>query len=250
MRVIIIIYVKEIIKLIKNPLIYIRYTFSMFDLLFPTHCINCGRPGEYLCTMCQKRLKSSLPECYVCRRISNQYITHPKCNKLSVNSVFIGWEYDSIAKKILSEFKYRYAYKLSEILSELLIKRLKQTRFIDNLPSDSILIPVPIHSFHQNKRGFNQSILISRRLSKALGFDLAEDIIIRKKDRQHQSQATLKKRKDLGDVFDLTHEIKNKNIVIVDDVVTTGTTINRVAKTLASNNINAIALFRGRPRYQ
>lgn len=222
----------------------------MFDLLFPTYCIECGRPGEYLCTLCKKKLRKSLPECYVCRKISNRYMTHKCCKNNNINAVFVGWQYDNISKKILSEFKYKYAYKLSVILSDLLLERLKATNFIELFGVDPILIPVPIHKSHSNLRGFNQSSLIAKNLSKLLGCEFREDIISRVKDSNYQSQATLKDRKSLGEVFQIKNVIKGRNIVIVDDVITTGTTINRVAKELNDNNVNAIALFRGRPRYQ
>ncbi len=222
----------------------------MFNLLFPTYCISCGRPGNYLCEICQKKLKNSLPECYICRRISNRYKTHEKCNKSGINYAFIGWQYDIIPKKILSQYKYRYAYKLSEILSTLLLKRLHDTNFITILSKQSIIVPIPIHKSHKNMRGFNQSSLIASQLSKKLDFKFDEDILIRKSDSSHQSQATLEERVKLKDVFELNKEVKNKDIILIDDVISTGTTINRAAQKLKGNSINAIALFRGRPRYQ
>lgn len=222
----------------------------MFNLLFPTYCISCGRPGNYLCEICQKKLKNSLPECYVCRRISNRYKTHEKCNRYGINHVFVGWQYDIIPKKILSQYKYRYAYKLSEILSTLLLKRLYDTNFRTILSKQSIIVPIPIHKSHKNMRGFNQSALIASQLSKKLDFKFDENILVRKKDSSHQSQATLEERLKLKDVFELNKEVKNKDIVLIDDVISTGTTINKAAQKLKGNSINAIALFRGRPRYQ
>lgn len=221
----------------------------MFNLLFPVHCISCGRPGNYLCEICQKKLKNSLPECYMCRRISNRYKTHEKCNGYGINHAFVGWQYDKIPKKILSQYKYRYAYKLSEILSTLLMKRLKQTNFINILPKDSIIVPIPIHRSHKNMRGFNQSSLIATHISKELSLKIDEDILIRKRDSSHQSQATLEERVKLKGVFELNKVIKNKEILLIDDVISTGTTINKAAQTLKGNSINAITLFRGLPRY-
>jgi ComF family protein len=177
-------------------------------------------------------------------------MTHRECNNWGVNSLFVGWEYDNIAKSILSEYKYKYAYKLSEILSKLLIDRLKQTGYIEIFTANSLIIPVPIHQSHRNKRGFNQSSLIGYRLSKELNLNFSEDLLIRKKDGTHQAQGDAKRRKSLGDVFYLNQKIINKQIIILDDVITTGTTINRVAQKLKGNSINAITLFRGRPQYQ
>jgi len=200
--------------------------------------------------MCQKKLKNSLPECYICRRISNRYKTHEKCNRYGINYAFVGWQYDKIPKKILSQYKYRYAYKLSEILSTLLLIRLEQTNFSTILSKESIIVPIPIHRTHEYKRGFNQSSLIATHISKKLGLKFDEDILVRKKDSSHQSQATFEERVRMKDVFELNKVVKNKEIILIDDVISTGTTINRAAQKLKGNSINAIALFRGRPRYQ
>jgi predicted amidophosphoribosyltransferase len=99
-------------------------------------------------------------------------------------------------------------------------------------------------------RGFNQSSLIATHISKELGLKIDEDILVRKKDSSHQSQATFEERVRMKDVFELNKVLKNKEIILIDDVISTGTTLNRAAQTLKGNSINAIALFRGRPRYQ
>ena len=221
----------------------------MFDLLFPSYCINCGKVGEYLCTKCQKKLKNTLPECYVCRRLSNRYFTHNKCNRYNLNSVFVGWQYDSITKKLLSQYKYRYASKLADILSNLIVKRIKETHFCNLLDKNSLIIPVPITKNHFNKRGFNQSLLIANNLSRFFHFDLRDDLLLRRNSKKRQSTSSLRERKSLGNVFSLSKKITNRKIILVDDVMTTGTTINRAAQAFKGNRIQAIVLFRGKPRY-
>jgi ComF family protein len=167
----------------------------------------------------------------------------------NIENVFIGWEYNSIAKKILSQYKYRYAYKLSEILSQLLLERLRVTKFLDLIQSDSLLVPIPSHHSHIQKRGFNQSYLIAQYLSNFLKIPLGKNLITRIGNSNYQSTKSLNDRKQLKDVFKPIEDIKGKNIVILDDVITTGTTLNRVSKSLKGNNIKAIVLFRGRPRF-
>lgn len=250
MRVSIIIYVKKIIKLIKILLISFLYSKYMFNILFPRYCVGCGKLGDYLCKFCQKKLKNNLPECYICRRISNRYKTHKECNINGIDYAFVGWQYDVIPKKILSEYKYRYAYKLAEILSSLMIKRLEDTGFANTLSKDSIIVPIPIHRSHKKIRGFNQSALIGRELASKLDLKFDEGILERNRDGSHQSKASFKERVKLKDVFILRKDIKKKNIILLDDVISTGTTINRAAQKLKGNSIKAIALFRGRPRYQ
>jgi ComF family protein len=225
----------------------------MFDIFFPTYCINCSHPGEYLCSDCLKKLKCTLPECYICRKISNGYTTHKNCNQFGIENFFVGWEYNEIAKKILAQYKFRYAYKLSLILSKILIDRLNSTRFSKNITSDTLLIPMPIHKDHQNERGFNQTQLIASTLAQHFNCKLEDNLIKRVGDNNYQSQQSVSDRLLLeNDVFEFCKD-KNpigKNIILIDDVISTGTTINRAAQILKRNNLSAIALFRGKPHYQ
>jgi ComF family protein len=176
-------------------------------------------------------------------------MTHAGCNKYNINALFIGWQYDSIAKKILSQYKYRYAYKLSKIISKLLIKRLESTHFIDLLNNNSVLVPIPSHKAHIKKRGFNQSALIAKELSMKLNIPIVEDSLVRDRDKRYQAKLEVKERKSLKKVFSVTKEIENKEIILIDDVVTTGSTINKAAMSFKNKSIKAIALFRGRPHY-
>jgi ComF family protein len=176
-------------------------------------------------------------------------MTHARCNKYNIDALFIGWQYDDIAKNILSQYKYRYAYRLSKIISRLLVKRLENTHFTDLLNNNSVLIPIPSHKAHIKKRGFNQSALIARELSMKLNIPIVEDSLVRDRDKRYQAKLEVKERKNLKKVFNVTKKIGNKEIVLIDDVVTTGSTINKAAMSFKNKSIKAIALFRGRPHY-
>jgi ComF family protein len=176
-------------------------------------------------------------------------MTHARCNKYNIDALFIGWQYDDIAKNILSQYKYRYAYRLSKIISRLLVKRLENTHFTDLLNNNSVLIPIPSHKAHIKKRGFNQSALIARELSMKLNIPIVEDSLVRDRDKRYQAKLEVKERKNLKKVFNVTKKIGNKEIVLIDDVVTTGSTINKAAMSFKNKSTKAIALFRGRPHY-
>ncbi|MCD4811086.1 hypothetical protein K8R14_00560 [bacterium] len=225
----------------------------MLDFLFPTYCVNCGSIGNYLCPLCIKKLKSTLPECYVCRKLSSGYTTHENCNKEDLDKVFVGWEYGNISKKILSQYKYRYAYKLSAILSSLLITRLEITGFAKNITSQTLLIPIPLHSSHEKERGFNQSSLLATNISNYYKCRIDSNILKRIGGDKHQSQQSLRDRGYLEkDIFKINNGKKmvGEDIILIDDVISTGTTLNRACHSLKGNHIYAITLFRGKPRYQ
>jgi ComF family protein len=167
----------------------------------------------------------------------------------SIEAVFVGWQYDKITKRILSEYKYRYSYRVSGILGNLLLDRLKSTGFLSLINSNDILLPIPSHIKHLRKRGFNQSTLVAKHLSQKLGLEIKEDYLIRYRDSRYQSQLDLKDRKGLKNVFKCEKDMINSEIILVDDVITTGSTINRAARALKAKSIKALALFRGRPHY-
>ena len=223
----------------------------MLDFFFPIYCINCGCVGSYLCPQCKKMLKNNLPECYICRKVSNGYVTHKECNTNKLDKVFVGWEYGNIPKKILSQYKYRYAYKLSEILSTILIQRLEITGFSKNINKNTILVPIPIHYTHKKDRGFNQSLLLANLLSKHFRCEIKTNVIKRIGNHNYQSQQNLKERLSLNEeIFEIQENIIGKNIVLIDDVISTGTTLNRACNKLEGNSVCAITLFRGKPHYQ
>jgi ComF family protein len=185
----------------------------------------------------------------MCRRISNNYLTHHDCNIYGINSVFIGWKYNTVSKKIISQFKYKYSYKLANLISDLLIKRLYETNFLKKVNPNTILIPIPIHSRHFIDRGFNQSSLIAENISKEFNIPVVDDALFRRGSSKSQARSSIIERKGLKDVFYLKRKLSNQNIIILDDVVTTSATINSAARVLNGNSIKAIALFRGKPRY-
>lgn len=167
--------------------------------------------------------------------------------------MFVGWEYGNTPKKILSQYKYRYAYKLSAILSTLLITRLEITGFSKNITSRTILIPIPLHSSHENERGFNQSLLLATNLSNYYKCRIDSDALKRVGENRYQSQQSLRDRTYLKkDIFEVNigKEMVGEDIILIDDVISTGTTLNRACNALKGNNIYAVTLFRGKPRYQ
>ena len=223
----------------------------MLDIFFPTYCINCKRSGEYLCQQCQKKLKNSLPECYYCRKISPKYKTHKNCKKYNLENVFVGWEYNEVAKRILSQYKYKQAFKLSETLSNLLIHRLEITGFSKQISPDFTLVPMPIHSKHKRDRGFNQSLLIANHLQKYFKCHLDRDLLKRVSNSHYQSQQSLENRLKLSEsIFYAKGNTQTDSVILIDDVISTGTTLNMASKSLNCKNISAITLFRGKPRYQ
>lgn len=132
--------------------------------------------------------------------------------------------------------------KLGFVLGSLLASELST---LDEIGS-YVLLPVPLHKLKEKERGYNQSEFIARGISKVLNIDVNVDLVKRTKYTQSQTKLNQTERElNVMDAFTLTNPQKSshdvKNVIIIDDVITTGATINEVTKVLRNKTgINKI----------
>ncbi len=109
-----------------------------------------------------------------------------------------------------------------------------------------IIIPVPISKKRLNTRGYNQSSLIAKNLAKELNIEYSEKILIKTKDNKPQSEMKQDTRKsNVSGVYKVINKerINNKKVLIVDDIFTTGSTVDECARVLKDNNAESIGVF-------
>jgi len=225
---------------------------SILDLVYPKSCHVCGKYGEYLCNTCKKSFRKDLPECYICRRISPNYCTHTQCKKdYSLDRVVVAWEYNKISSKILKSYKYSGAQDIGKYLSEFFVESIGSVDF-----KNSLFISVPISFLRRNERGFNQTELLVENVSKHYKCNFSFDLIGREIERGHQSLRDRKSRlEDTASGFymkDSSFLDKYNSVTILDDVITTGSTLENISKIIKKEKdipVNAICLFRGKPYY-
>ena len=130
---------------------------------------------------------------------------------------------------------------MKSYIVEIMIDRLS----IENINFDYILY-VPLHKKRERKRGFNQSKIIANQLGKELGIEVL-DILERSKNTRRLFELDEKERKkELKNVFKISKDIENytnKNILLIDDIFTTGSTVNEISKLLKLNGINEVYIF-------
>ena len=201
----------------------------LLDFLFPKFCLACGKWGSYVCSSCFSKIhKLAYLKCSVCSRASFAGIAHPTCKKqFGLDRLISFFPYTGIIQKAIKTIKYRYAYRVIDDL-------LHHAPYL-SLPKQSVFVPIPLHPTRQRLRGFNQAVIIACVLSKRFGISVQSDML--KRIRKTVPQVDMKNRQDrllnMKNVFTI-HTVPSKNnlIILVDDVFTTGATMQSACEVL------------------
>jgi ComF family protein len=151
---------------------------------------------------------------------------------------------------MLHNLKYNYASSIAEAFGLLLAKYFK-INTITEFDTNSIIVPVPLHKKRLAERGFNQSELIARQIGKILSLEINTTLLSRIKNTKSQMKLDRSGRiANMQDSFICTDPVtvKGKNVILIDDVLTTGATIKEAAyalKTAGCGSISAIVLAKG-----
>lgn len=218
----------------------------IFDILFPKICLSCHKEGHYICPECLKKVPiCKCSNCYICGKRSPSGKICPNC-KIKTDSHLTGllvasdWN-NILVRQVIYEFKYRFIKDLSIPLGEILKIFLQNNKLINWQTDKPILIPVPLHKKRFIWRGFNQSELIAEYLSDILKIPLYNNLLVRIRHTEPQAEIKneSKRLKNISNAFEINQKIKkdsgllrNKIIFLLDDICTTGATLNDCAKTL------------------
>jgi len=218
----------------------------LLDSLFPVFCLSCQKEGFWLCENCLAQTKIlDFQVCPACEDVITDkgFLCHfcRESRKSHLDCLIAAVSYDDpTARKMVHNFKYRFIGDISRPLAKLVCRALVR----NDVALPDFLVPVPLHPRRLRWRGFNQSLLLASSLSKEIA-PLMEieilDILERRKYNQPQMQIKnyQERLKNMQNIFALKagsnqNIIKNKNILLVDDIATTGATLEECAKTLKS----------------
>lgn len=210
-----------------------RYFWQTVDWIFPPVCAGCGIQGEVLCTACQSSIEKI--EDRICDRCGYPGTFNagecPGCNKHDPKYTKIRscGNYKGPLKEAIHSLKYQNNLALGFILSEMLEEKLRNENWIID-----IIVPVPLSRGRQRERGYNQAALLAHPLAKRMGLQYDSGSLTRKKYTESQVHLTAEERScNMADAFSIkSNFFKGKNILIIDDVITTGSTINECARTI------------------
>jgi competence protein ComFC len=211
-----------------------RIINTILDLIFPVNCLSCGKRGSDLCLKC------------LCES--------PRALRESAEWIFPLFDYrHPPIKKAIWLLKYKNKRKLAEIFAEglygTIVEELAERALMQNF-REPILIPIPLSPKRRRERGFNQVELICQKLIEFDGnknFRLEKNVLIKKRETEHQARIRDRNQrlKNLKDSFRVVNEslIKKRNIILIDDVTTTGATLSEAKKILKQNGAKKIIAF-------
>lgn len=210
---------------------------------YPEFCVACGKYGGVVCSDCFNTIECCTSSiCLFCGRLTTEGKVCEKCrksHKFIPKAVFWTASYHHpVVKELLHNFKYNTQYACGDILAEMLFQRLKPCAF----PKDLIVIPVPLHKNKLKKRGFNQSEILARAVSGKLNLH-GGTAMRRVIETKTQVGLTREQRMvNMHEAFVCSDPelIQGKSVLLIDDVVTTGSTLNECAKVLKSAGAKAI----------
>jgi len=189
-----------------------------------------------LCPICGERpMAASLPLCSNCSTGLNSGTVPTVATTVRVPYIFSCRAYAGIVKECIRQFKYHGNSSMIGAFGAMI----RETAAIRGLTSGSadFLIPVPIHEDRRLQRGFNQAEVISRALSGFIPVPTVTDVLMKKRNTPAQAGLTCRgRRKGPAGSFaagNASHLIKGKTVVVVDDVMTTGATLNACASVLS-----------------
>lgn len=212
----------------------------LLDLVFPKFCLSCGKEGTYLCEDCFYLIDILDSQyCPFCTspKIAVEGRTCPACQKTkTLNGLYFAADYNSfIVKKLIHRFKYEpYVKDLAQPLADLIVEHISRVGAAEKI-ADFVLVPIPLHIKKQKKRGFNQSEELAKELSSNLILPVLDNVLIKTKETQSQTELKKEEReKNIENAFLCSQPdlIKGKNILLVDDIFTTGSTMEECAKVL------------------
>jgi len=156
-------------------------------------------------------------------RVCGACLAHPLAFDRTLAAVNYAFPIDAL----LHSLKYRTNLALAPVLADLLLAQ------IDGAALPDFIVPMPLHPVRLRERGFNQAIEIARRISKKTGVPLLPALCRRVRDTTSQTGLPWKEReKNIRDAFDCEGKLNGKRIALVDDVMTTGATLNELARVL------------------
>lgn len=221
-----------------------NYVSKILNLIYPPVCGICGKLNQdFLCKKCEKSLRNEAVFCVE----KNKKITDKNEKNYNVKIYFNEHLYIFMYQGIIRKTILRYKFQEEAYLYKTFVNfLLKNENFFEKIKKYDTIIPVPISKKRFKIRGYNQSELIAKEISNITNINLETNCLLKVKNIIEQSKLNKEERyKNIKGVYKLINGNKfyNKKILLIDDIYTTGSTVNECAKILKDTNPSKIGVF-------
>lgn len=205
----------------------------LLELFFPARCVGCGTEGSFLCPACKDALpKIEPPFCHRCGLPLAPGASYSHCASMewAVDGIRSPFLFQGTVREAIHAVKYRGVTGLLPTLGELLADFLTSHA----LAADAI-VPVPLHPRRLRERGYDQALLLAQNLGQGLAIPLATNVLIRHRHTpsQARSKGVAERHRNVEGAFQAAPgRLQGQAIILVDDVCTTGATLNACASAL------------------
>ena len=223
-----------------------NWTSIIQDWLFPPTCILCGDAGDKgrdLCLACAQSLPYNLIACPQCG-LPLQFETDTPCGNClkhppTFDRSIATFQFEEPVRHLIHALKFHARYPCARLLGDMLADKLTK---LEDKPD--IIIPVPLHPKRYRERGYNQALELARIVSKRLDLPLDYQHCIRTHATQAQTELNaLQRSRNMRKAFAIVKPITYQHVAILDDVVTTGATVNELAKVLRKSGVKRIDVW-------
>lgn len=230
-----------------------RLTGGLFQWLlrtaYPPRCVLCGAGGfddRDLCTRCYHGLPWLGPACVQCAiPLPEDMRGSMKCGRClqkppAIDRSLSLFSYESDAIRLIHQLKFNQKLAHSRLLGTLLAEALRHRA----TASPDCILPVPLHRKRLKQRGYNQSIELARPVSRAFGIPVDARSIVRRLDTRAQTGLDRKQRcRNMQGAFEIVRPLNVQHVAILDDVVTTMSTVNQLAGIMKQSGVARVDVW-------
>lgn len=226
---------------------------NLRECLFPVFCLGCSIEGEWYCEKCFKELKNfGVFYCPVCHSKNSDGSPCNNCQvTTSLNRVvaFFDYEEKSIFGRLIKHFKYDFAYDIESVWKKIIQRYLENIFKKLEIEGESlVIVPVPLHPRRLRERGFNQAEIIGRIIFEQLQKFNKNEVIFEvnglRRTRVTSQQAKLNRVERIANIKNAFvwkgKNLDNKAVILVDDVYTSGSTMNECGRILKLANVKGV----------
>lgn len=195
---------------------------NILDFIWPRFCLSCKKEGSLCCKQCQEKIEL----------LDINYQAWPDEKKFIFEKCYVCLDFQqTFAQKLIKTFKYQYIQELSSVLSDILYHQSQRI----HLPTNTIISNIPLHLKKKKQRGFDQTEVLAKDLSQKINLPY-QTLLKRVKFNKTQAQLNRSERLlNVENIFASKQKMYSSNIecvLLIDDIATTGATLNEAAKVL------------------